>query len=327
MIEKLRKNKVWVIVGVVLIVNIMLAAGLMLPGIMGYTQADDSLLKAQVMLQSTQQARGQDIPVLQLQVERASTTVAEQVQQFLSEDQIEDILNLIYTYAEQTNVIIASMQSEPIDEQSETNYIRTFKLQVEGSASDLMNFIIHFKESTLPSVQISRPGIIAQADSHLLNMDVNLYVSQLAPGNALAALPTLVIPQAVALFPTEPPPTATPLPALPPDYETAVMQQPEICGDAPQPLFSVGETVVVDFNVDTSLRILAEPRVDGGDAEILANVQDNAVLKLIGSPVCGIWEGKSVWYWQVEYGSVIGWAGEAISSDRWMCSIEEPECG
>lgn len=101
------------------------------------------------------------------------------------------------------------------------------------------------------------------------------------------------------------------------------------CPGAPPLRFRVGEIVQVDFNHNGALRILRHPTT-GAEGTIM-QAYDNYRLKLLDGPVCGKWNGRSVWYWRVHYKGrdreVWGWAAEGIHGDHWMCPLVDPECG
>lgn len=358
MVDLLKKYKAWIFMVFALVLNMIFAILVLLPAFQMYVQADGQLGETEAAIEATQQASGDDMVLLQLQFDRLNETFASQVNHFVNESQVEQILNSLFSYADESGVVIANMQLQPSTANGETVYNRIFRLQVEGDPTRLMDFVVHFREASIRGVQVQNPVIANSKDNAVLSMDVAIYISPLADGSVLMDIPELEMPVPVTPFPTFPAPTETPLPAVPPGYEgtpgagnsstTAATTnlgttntgtvdasgntvsvdytQPGTCGDAPVPWFAVGDTVVVDFNTQTTLRILAEPRVDGGDANILANVSDNAILQIIGGPVCGQWEGQNVWYWQVQYGTTVGWAGEANRINRWMCSVEDPEC-
>ncbi len=93
------------------------------------------------------------------------------------------------------------------------------------------------------------------------------------------------------------------------------------CPDAPPTQFKVGDTVQVDFNGVGALRL----RYDPYDDRSMMLVYDNALLNLVGGPVCGF----DRWVWKVYYApkDATGWASEGILSDPWMCPLDNPECG
>lgn len=316
--EFISKYKGWMFMALALVLNLIFGVVVLLPAFQVYISADEQLTASEAILEATQAASGDEVVILQAQINRLNETFSDQVNGFVQETQVEDILNHLFTYADQTGVVMATMMLQPSTANGETVYNRIFRLQLEGDPTGLMNFIVHFQEASLPGVQIQNPLIAQNQENATLSMEVVMVISPLADGSALANIPLLTMPEPVSAFATEVPITETA-----PEVITITNQT---CGDAPDPWFTVGDTVVVDFNTQTTLRILEEPRLDGGDAVILAMVADNAILQIINGPVCGLWESKNVWYWQVEYGSTIGWAGEANAENRWMCPVSQPEC-
>lgn len=128
------------------------------------------------------------------------------------------------------------------------------------------------------------------------------------------------------------PPTATPLPPtatpIPPTatYTPTPVPTTDLCPGAPPSLFEVGDPAVVDFNEESSLRILSRARTDQSDISTVMQAYDNDYLQLIAGPVCGEWQGLKVWYWNVSIGSATGWVGEASVQNRWLCPADNQEC-
>jgi len=106
-----------------------------------------------------------------------------------------------------------------------------------------------------------------------------------------------------------------------PDYAPEANR--ECPGTEPTP-FTVGQTVVIDFNVTGALRIMT--RVDGGANQTIVQAYDDQSLRLLDGPVCGIWNTQPAWYWYVDYRGYRGWAAEGTNDTRWLCPADTPEC-
>lgn len=140
------------------------------------------------------------------------------------------------------------------------------------------------------------------------------------PSSTPTALPTetpTVGPTSIVTFTPSPivlPPTATLIPTEDP------------CPGAPAPRFQPGDNVVVDFNDRSSLRVLARPRTDSSDVPTIIQAYDNDIMRIIGGPLCGVWNGGNLWYWNVSIGGLTGWVGDSSAEGQWLCPMDDPEC-
>lgn len=244
---------------------------------------------------------------------------------------------------------------------------RVFRLQVTGAVTQLMAFVVQIREATIPGVMIDTLNLSQtdtnSAQTGILTMEVRAMLSPLAAGvmvqepAPLASLPPIAQntpseatvqseTQAVALLPTATPP----IPQTPQDEAIAKVstdmpvEQPVTsdqaltettppaplspvieCPGAPDVQFQIGDWVVVDFDETGALRLM--DRVDGGAPYTPVQVYDNEVLRILAGPVCGHWNQASIWYWYVDHEGTMGWVGEGTAEDRWLCPIQNPECG
>ncbi|MBC7814203.1 MAG: hypothetical protein H7175_23820, partial [Burkholderiales bacterium] len=109
-----------------------------------------------------------------------------------------------------------------------------------------------------------------------------------------------------------------------PSQSTSSNNQPSTCSGAPDPLFSVGDTVVMDFSFGGAMRILTHP--DGGVRDAVGQAYDGHQLLLLEGPVCS--ESNRGWVWFVEHlpSGLTGWVLEAVSGDRYMCPLSDANC-
>lgn len=267
--------------------------------------------------------------ILQNRVDSAQTEVATVANGFITDPQSEGILNTLYTYAQESGVVITNMQAQqaqaqPVDAGAYS--VKMFRLQANGSIPQLIDFMTRLREATLAPIEISEVSIApdsASTEHSNLTISLLLYTSPYASGEALAQLPTQSpTPSAQA--------TPTPIAAL--DATSEPLPSPEatptldlaLCPNAPSPMIQVDSFAVVDFNGVGALRIL--PEISPYPMNAIVQAYDNDILKVVGGPKCGLWERQNVWYWQVQFAGMIGWAAEASAEDRWICPILNPEC-
>ncbi len=264
-------------------------------------------------------------------------------------------------------MIVSLQAQQLSEETPEAYNVRAFRLEVGGNMPQLLQFVTSIREATIPAVQISSLSVSGDIMGYTLTMDMVVYTSPFASGSVtevLAPAPSrpaivmntstpaapfaatadpLATPAAGAVLPTGVPTLA---PAQPAAFATATAISAQssstrvpvtplaggtnvinACPGAPPTLFSPGDVVVVDFNMDTRLNILSGVRAPQGNAvRVLTQAPDNAVLTLIDGPVCGNWRGMSLWYWYADYGGMTGWVGEGTVLMRWLCPADNPEC-
>ncbi len=274
--------------------------------------------------------------VLGAQLEGAVSARDAAAARFATDTQADGILDTLYRYADAQGVTIVTLRTQQnLDEDPSGPYaLRSFRLQVDGALRELMAFVVGLREASVPAVQVSAVSInpADAAQTYSLMLDLRLSTSLYASGEVFVDLPHLAVPV---------PPTPDPVVA---ESTAAAVGTPDLaltatalfaptatlplggCAGAPPNRIRVGQTAVVDFNTPSALNILAVPRTVDSDIDIIAQARDGALLEIIGGPVCGRWKGMDVWYWQVIYGGVQGWAGEASAEERWVCPPDEPEC-
>ena len=331
----------------VILGDLMVFATGVFPALQEYNDLNAQLTAANVALsqQSVEQIEEDPIGILNSQIERLQTQIAEIATVFLTDNQGDSILDRLYAYSDESGVDITNLQlqqSPTAPTEDGPSSVRQFRVQVAGPVARLMNYIMRIRGAVLPTLQLTNLSITETNGEGLLTMDVSIYVSPYSDGAALDNLPPVAVPP-------PPMPTPTPLPPEPTPHEaTPVAQASDASGDpvlistddgaalaapapapagcpgAPDSIFQAGDTVVVDFNGLGALRLL--DRVGGGAYQTLRQAYDNQVLTLLDGPVCGTWREGNVWYWYTEVDGVQGWAAEASTSARWMCPQDTPEC-
>lgn len=320
-----------------LIMGLMLfAVSSIVPQIQAYADLNANVQGARAAV--TAQAPDPDAAtILGAQLEGAVSARDQAAARFATDTQADGILDTLYRYADEQGVTIVTLRTQQnLDEDPSGPYaLRSFRLQVDGALRELMAFVVGLREASVPAVQVGAVSInpADAAQMYSLMLDLRLSTSPYASGAVFADLPHLAVPVPPTPNPADAESTAlaaaaTPNLALTATALFAPTATPPLdgCAGAPPNRIRVGQTAVVDFNTPSALNILAVPRTVDSDIDIIAQARDGALLEIIGGPVCGRWKGMDVWYWQVIYGGVQGWAGEASAEERWVCPPDEPEC-
>jgi hypothetical protein len=184
----------------------------------------------------------QDMPLtLQRQVERLQNRFNESAGVFLTDVQANGILDQLYRYAEESQVKIISLESQPVPEGETTDLysLRAFRVQTEGPIRQLMNFVARIRESSAPSVVITNlqightTGVSSEETTSTqparLVMDILLYVSPYASGAALTNLEQTSVPTSFSPSPTSTAPvTPTSMPEIMPTATLPITPTPDV---------------------------------------------------------------------------------------------------
>jgi hypothetical protein len=304
--------------------------------------------------------------ILQHQIDLMQADLSQNAAVFLSRPEAEQVLNRLYNYAYSRGVRVSNLQAQPssVDAANTGVYeALLYQVQVDGGTSNLIDFLAHFKEASLPAVQIVSMSAVPNGSTTTLRMNVQFYTSPFASGQALAGFPTpepiipsdtptatftpTETPTETAIPPTIVPPTATftpsplppsptpthsltPLPAptdvLPATAVTNIVASTEevvLCPGAPPTLFRQGDLAVVHFVGLGALRVLSDPNAPATSTRTQA--YDNQVLDIIAGPVCA----NQMYYWYIRNtsaGNALGWVSEGQGTERWLCPQADPEC-
>ncbi len=323
-------------IGLILVGHIMFGATAIFPEWRTHQELSNDLAAAQKLLaEMTSQNEQTNLTVLSAQVERAQQEIDDASNLFISDVQADQWLDALYQAARQAGVTIFDLQSpapDPIE--VEVYHTRLFHIQAEGPVLQLMNFVISIRQASAPSVIISNLNLTEVNERPVLAMDMTLHASSYADGIVLENLP--VFPTLVVQTPPPPTPEAAAAPEITgaPQTNPVVVAEaaPEIvvpdnaCPGAPPTFFKIGDTVVVDFRTTGRLNILSDARVSGANITVVAKANEGDRLQITAGPVCGQWNNANLWYWQVEYQGIQGWAAEGTSDSQWMCPLDNPEC-
>lgn len=332
----------------ILIGNGLLLIQQVLPNWRMHQELVQQVIEGQTTINNVQveQLQGEEIVILNSQIEREQNNLVDKVEPFLAPSQADGMLDLLYVYAAISDVDITNLQAQqPTQPATNPVYeVRLYRFQVTGPVFNLLTFVMRIKEASAHSVIIDNLVISEDANGQsVLTSDLLLYLSPLASGNALGHLPELSIPTPMA--PTAIP-SATPEPTLTitptPGPSASLNQAPTAgvendmqlvgsdlgggieCPGALPSIFHAGDYAVVDFNELGALRMMTE--IAGSAGQTVAQVYDNQQIQLLEGPVCGVAGNSSLWYWYASYDHYRGWVAEGTAATRWLCPVENPEC-
>jgi LysM repeat protein len=163
------------------------------------------LASAQQKLAESRKAQEKDPEKLKSQLATAQAILNQTGNFFLSDSQAADALNKLSSYAGNSGVTIANLQTLPSPQKEKSAYdIRLFRVQVEGNVPNLLRFVTLIQEAAFPGYVISNVNITEAQPRSILAMDIALYTSPYSAGSIVPATP------AVSGAATASPPTPTP---------------------------------------------------------------------------------------------------------------------
>lgn len=131
--------------------------------------------------------------VLRHQLDGAQDRLGEAAGLFLTSAQADDMLDLLYRYAQESGVEIARLQLDPAQDDAASGAFkaRAFQIEVEGEPRNLLNFVVHVKEAGAPSVQLAEVSITHENERATLRARLILWlavcVRRCAEGHRAAA--------------------------------------------------------------------------------------------------------------------------------------------
>ncbi len=305
--------------------------------------------------------------VLQAQIQSAQATLNSVGNNFLTDSEAAQVLNRLYAYAYSRGVRIVNLQAQQPSAAATASavpYITTvYQLQVSGGVANLIDFISHFQEASLPGVSITSMSVSNTGSQPQLTMTLLIYTSPYASGKALSQIstaevdppdstptPTGTVPPSAAALLTvvasatllpSPTPTSTPTstatftatlsptltstltPSLAPTFTPTRAVTTVSCPGALPTLFKVGDIAVVHFSGLGALRVLSDP--NGPVMSTRTQAYDQQRLLIISGPVCV----NSTQYWYIRnlsHNNDLGWVGEGQNDERWLCPESDPKC-
>jgi len=219
---------------------VMFAVSNVVPPLRIYTDLSKQLDDGQKLLAQMQASdTDTDIVLLERQISNTQDVMKNTAAIFMTEDQADEILDRFYSYADESNIEIVSLQTQQtfgstnstdsgVVESATIYSIRAFRLQIAGGIAEMMRFITRVREAMISGIVITNFTMRDTTEvGSTLQMDVLIYTSPLSDGTAYADLlpvnlpgPTTfdIPPTAVPVIET-PAPTLTP--GLAPTSETA----------------------------------------------------------------------------------------------------------
>jgi hypothetical protein len=223
--------------------NVIFGLLLIWPGWQDNTHLQTLAAGQELALSATVQAVEGAADILQHRVQNAEDRLAEAADVFLTAAQADDMLNLLYRYAQNAGVEIAELQLELAENTARSDVFsaRTFQIEVGGEPRHLLDFIVRIKEASVPGVMLSEVSIAREEDQTRLHMKLTLYTSPYTSGSALHGLAQqrIVTPTAPSPTPFRITPTATPSPTLTPTPFVLASPTPTVFVPSPTPRMSV----------------------------------------------------------------------------------------
>lgn len=196
---------------------------------------------------------------------------------FLSEAEAAEVLNRLYQYADESDVEIVSLQErgageveaegtgagEEKQEKKDTYDVRVFRLQVEGTPSDLIAFVSRIEEAAYKGFVITNVNIAEGEERPILTMDITLYTSPYSPGAAVQATPVIT-------------PVPTPANLTPLEESLAAAWASE---DWEQAIVIINEILALDPNYDDGVEELYTAYVNYGYLLLEEGDNDAAIMQ------------------------------------------------
>ena len=240
-VKEFFQAKLYSLLAIVLIVSI--GAGYVLfyskaiaPALNNRDKLIAQLATAQQSLIGAKSVSEQSPADLASQLASAQATLSAAASAFLSPAQTSQITDALYQYASASHVSLTDLQMQPSTNSPDKNAlsVTTARLQVQGDAHQLVDFVSRIKEASVKGFVINNLSITSDNATAKLTMDIALYTlptvssvprvaSQAAPSNppAVAAPPVVSAPPPAVVaappaptptFTMTPPPTPTPVP-------------------------------------------------------------------------------------------------------------------
>ncbi len=227
---------------------------------------------------------------IQAQIDQAQAILVQNSALFLTEVEAAALLDSLYRYADESGVTINDLQAQPSAEGGQKSVVdlRLFRLQVDGGLLQLLDFVTRIRETAVPSVNLLNLLIEEVGESGTLSMDLALYTSPYAAGDAINDLVNVLlptpIPQAVedtgASEESETAPTPTTGQAVstsPADNLAAQIHELWALEDWPAVIEIIDQLLIVDPNIPEIYEKLYAARVNNGYG--LLEKGDNAAAR------------------------------------------------
>jgi len=189
-----------VVIIVMVLANVLFVWKFVLPAWQDRKELTSQLAEAQAELEEKQEVQATSPDELRKKVEAAQAKLDDVANVFFSDAQAAEALNKLYQYASESQVEIADRQVIPVsEEEKKASYdVGKYKLQVNGSLPNLMDFVTRIEEAVFDGFVISNV-IIAQGGEGeeqaqpTLNMDIAIYNSPYSAGAVVQPTPGVTV--------------------------------------------------------------------------------------------------------------------------------------
>jgi hypothetical protein len=199
-------------------------------------QAESDAGNQAIQTQVAQADASADIAILKHRLETTQTDLAKNADLFMSSEQADAILQKLYAYAKDSNVEIATLQTQhsldsnpqsapptavpkppkgatPQPIQIISAYsVRALRITANGVVADLIHFMTRIREISVAGIAINNLTIKNTDAGAILMMDILIYTSSLSDGKAYENLPEVVLPTAIVVAEEPTNVVATPAP-------------------------------------------------------------------------------------------------------------------
>lgn len=313
-----------------------------------------------------EQSVSDDLVIAEAQAQDAAVQRAQAAAMFLTQQQADSLLDVMYEIAARTSTTITNVQAQQPAQSSDTALyqVNTLAVRVEGPFRYLLYFVSLFRQAAAPSVSIRELNLQGDEAQAALTLTLYIYQSEFSTGQAFdpiaytpptleptptlylptwTPIPTLTItPTATETFLPTLTPTFTPTPsatvthtlepsATPPPTDTpaAVLPPPTPITGAVcdgAPPLRLSAGITAWVDFNNPGALRVMSWISEGAADTLVQAYDNDRVQILAGPECGVWQGQPVWYWYVDFEGVRGWASEGTFAERWLCPEDSPEC-
>lgn len=224
-IEYIRSKDRYFLLGLVALVVIALAYLLFVPFFVGRCrhriQLASQVVAAQKALATAKKAEEKSPEVLEKQIATAQATLDAVASVFLTDSQAAEVLIKLYEYANETQVEIVGLQTQPAPEKVQETpekgeekracEVRALQLEARGALPDLMAFVSRVEMSAIETLMVTNVSIIESDKLYTLSMDITLYTSPFASGAVVQPTSSATLTATPMTKESTPSPTATPV--------------------------------------------------------------------------------------------------------------------
>ncbi len=189
--EFARRNRAAVAAGVLIIIAVLVHLAYFIttigPGLRTRSELDTSLTTARQDLAKARQVEAETPDSLRDQINTAQASLISSLKVFLTDAQVNQIITSLYQSAAASAVTIVDLQTQPGPGSSDQDAYQAtaVRLQVQGHARQLVEFVSRVREASATSFAINSVSIAAGDIVDVLALEATLYSSRFASGEAL----------------------------------------------------------------------------------------------------------------------------------------------